>query len=113
MALDSFESIWKSVSLRCPAAGPMLSMQFVNYAFRDLIEKRKWSWSVAQSQFVFPNQYATGTATVTNQSNLVAGAGTAWTAAMIGYQFRTSTLTPIYTIIAVDVGLQQLTLDQP
>lgn len=112
MSLDTFESLWKSVLLRCSVAGPMLSQQFVNYAFRDLIEKRKWSWSIAQSQFVFPNQYVTGTVTVTNQSNAVTGAGTAWTSAMIGYQFRVNTLTPIYTITAVN-SATSLTLDQP
>ena len=113
MALDTYDSIVNSLLLRCPMAGGQLAEQFINYAFRDLIEKRKWSWTIAQSQFIFPAVYNTGTATLINQSNQVTGAGTAWTTAMIGYQFRTSTLTPIYTISAVNVGTQTITLDQP
>jgi hypothetical protein len=111
--LDTYDSIVNSLLLRCPLAGGQLAEQFINYAFRDLIEKRKWSWSISQSQFIFPAAYTTGTATVTNQSNQVTGSGTVWTTAMIGYQFRTSTLTPIYTIIAVNAGTQTITLDQP
>lgn len=88
-----------------------MAEQFINYAFRDLIEKRKWSWSISQSQFIFPAMYNTGTVTVTNNSNSVVGVGTTWTAAMIGRQFRTSTLTPIYTIIDVP-NATTLTLDQ-
>lgn len=111
MALDTFEGLWKSVLLRCPLAGPFLSQQFINYAFRDLIEKRKWSWAIAQSQFIFPNQVTAGKVTVTNNSNAVTGIGTAFNATMIGYQFRISTTTPIYTITAV-ASATSLTLDQ-
>jgi len=111
LALDTYDSIVNGLLLRCPAAGGQLAEQFVNYAFRDLIEKRKWSWSIAQSQFIFPAAYTTGTVTVTNNSNAVVGVGTAWTASMIGQQFRTSTLTPIYTITAVG-SATTLTLDQ-
>lgn len=111
MALDTYDSIVNSLLLRCPLAGGQLAEQFINYAFRRIIEKRKWSWSISQSQFIFPAAYTTGTVTVTNNSNSVAGVGTTWTTAMIGRQFRTSTLTPIYTIIDVP-GPTTLTLDQ-
>lgn len=89
----------------------MLAQSWINYAFRDLLEKRKWSWSIKQSQFIFPNQVTAGTVTVTNNSNAVVGVGTAFTSAMIGYQFRINTLTPIYTIAAVG-SATTLTLDQ-
>lgn len=101
-----------SLLLRCPLAGGQLAEQFINYAFRDVIERRKWSWSISQSQFIFPAAVTAGTVTVTNQSNAVVGVGTAWNATMIGQQFRTSTLTPIYTITAVG-SATTLTLDQP
>lgn len=110
MALDTFEGLWKSVLLRCPLTGPFLAQQFVNYSFRDLIEKRKWSWSIKQSQFIFPNQVTTGTVSVTNNSNTVTGIGTGFSATMIGQQFRIATTTPIYTIIAV-TSATSLTLD--
>lgn len=101
MALDTYRVIWNQVLLRCPLVGPMMAQQFVQHAFRDLVERRKWSWLIKRSQFVFPNQYTTGTVTVTNNSNAVVGVGTTWTSAMIGRQFRISLLTPIYDIIAV------------
>lgn len=109
--LDTFEGLWKSVLLRCPIAGPFLAQQFISYSFRDLLEKRKWSFAIKQSQFIFPNQVTTGTVTVTLNSNAVTGVGTAFTASMIGQQFRINTLTPIYTIIAVG-STTTLTLDQ-
>lgn len=98
--------------MRCPIAGPFLAQQFVNFAFRDLLEKRKWSFAIRQSQFIFPNQVTAGTVTVTLNSTAVVGVGTAFVASMIGQQFRVNTLTPIYTIVAVG-STTTLTLDQP
>ena len=112
MALDTYDSIVNSLLLRCPLAGGQLAEQFINYAFRDIIERRKWSWSISQSQFIFPNAVTAGTVTVTNNNNTVTGVGTNFLASMIGMQFRTSTLTPIYTITAV-ASTTSLTLDQP
>lgn len=90
----------------------MLAQDFVRWAFREIIEKRKWSWAIKQSQFVFPPLVSTGTVDVTNGSNQVVGHGTAWNSTMIGLQFRTSTLTPIYTVVSVP-SPTSLTLDQP
>ena len=112
MALDTYDSIVNSLLLRCPLAGGQLAEQFINYSFRDIIERRKWSWSIAQSQFIFPAAATAGTVTVTNNNNSVVGVGTNFLASMIGMQFRTSTLTPIYTITAVG-STTTLTLDQP
>jgi len=86
-----------------------MAQDWVRWAFREVIEKQKWSWSIKPSQFVIPNMVSAGTATVTNNSNQVTGTGTSWSASLIGQQFRTSNLTPIYTITNV-VG-QTLTLD--
>ena len=110
--LDSFERVWKAVHNRCPMAGPFLAQDFVRWAFREIIEKRKWSWSIKQSQFIFPALVSAGTVDVTANSNAVVGHGTAFNSTMIGLQFRTSTLTPIYTVAAVN-SPTSLTLDQP
>lgn len=88
-----------------------MAMDFVRWAFREVVEKRKWSWLIKRSQFLMLNQYTTGTASVTFMQNTVTGAGTSWTTAMIGLQFRVGLLLPIYTITAVNVGTQTLTLD--
>jgi len=111
MALSTFENLYKGVLLRCPMAGEFLARDWIRWSFRELVERRAWSWLLKRSQFIMPAQYATGTVTVTTSSNLVQGAGTAWTTAMIGRQFRLNIFTPIYTIIAVDPVLQTLTLD--
>jgi len=57
--------------------------------------------------------YNGGTVTTTQGSTTVTGIGTAFTAAMAGRQFRLTTTTPIYTVTAVDIVLQTLTLDLP
>lgn len=101
MALSTYDQLWRGVVLRCPLAGPFLAQDWVNFAFRELVERRKWSWLIKRGQFTFPDKYTTGTATVTNGSNAVVGIGTTWTSAMIGRQFRIGLLTPIYDIIAV------------
>lgn len=111
MALDTYTSIAGKVLLRCPLAGPLLSRDWVANAFRRVAERRPWSWLVKQGQFTTNTLYNTGTATVTFGSTTVTGTLTVWTAAMVGRQFRLTTTTPIYTITAVDVLLQTLTLD--
>src|SRR5512139_1388163 len=113
MALDTYLGIAGKVLLRCPMAGPLLARDWVSHAFRRLAERRAWSWLVKQGQFVLTANYTTGTVTVTQNSATVTGAATAWTADLVGRQFRLKTTTPIYTITAVDVGLQTLTLDLP
>jgi len=113
MALDTYTSIAGKVLLRCPMAGPLLARDWVTNAFRQVAERRPWSWLVKQGQFVLPALYNTGTATLVQNSATVTGIATAWTTALIGRQFRLTTTTPIYTITAVDAGLQTLTLDLP
>lgn len=101
MALDSYERLWKGLQNRCPLAGPFLCQDWIRWAFREIIEKRKWGWSIKRSQFVFPAITTAGTVSVTNNNNQVVGVGTNFTSALIGQQFRTSNLTPIYDVIAV------------
>lgn len=113
MALDTYLGIAGKVLLRCPLAGPLLARDWVVDCFRRVAERRPWSWLVKQGQFTTAALYNTGTAAVTTGSPTVIGAGTAWTTALIGRQFRLTTTTPIYTITAVDAGAQTLTLDLP
>ncbi len=97
--------------LQCPAAGPELSQQWVSHAFRQVVEKRAWSWRVKRGQFSMPAVYSDGTVTVTLNSPVVTGSGTTFTAAMVGLQFRVSDNSPIYTIQSFD-STTQITLDQ-
>lgn len=109
MALSTYSDLWRAILLRCPAAGGPLAQQWITYAFREVWDKRKWSWKIKRGQFTFPNQYTTGTATVTNGSAVVTGSGTAWASTMVGQQFRIGLLTPIYDIASVQ-SATQLTL---
>lgn len=95
---DTFADCWGKVMLRCPSLSPKLAQDFVVNAFRRLAEMRRWSWLVKFNQFIAPNVYSTGTIAVTNGSTTVTGAGTVWTASMVGRQFRTGLASPIYTI---------------
>lgn len=111
MALDTFDEIVGKVLLHVPSASSLLAREWVNNAFRELAEKREWSWTRTKSQFLIPALHNDGTVTVTRGSSAVVGAGTNWTSAMVGRQFRTSLTAPIYTILAVDTATS-LTLDE-
>lgn len=111
MALDTYEVLWKTVHARVPIAGPFMAQEWIKWQFRELVERRRWSWLMKRGQLLVNNQYTTGTVSVQFNSNQVTGAGTGWTAALVGRQFRIGILTPIYTVTAVDVGAQVITLD--
>jgi len=112
MALSTYDGLWRAVLLRCPLAGPLLAQDWIKFAFRRIIERRRWSWTMKRGQFLLNNQYTTGNVDVTFNSNIVQGHSTLWTSVLVNRQFRIGLLAPIYTITAVDVALQQLTLDQ-
>lgn len=109
MAAD-FRTIVGRVQLRCPLASRFLVEDWVRTAFQEIAESKRWSWLYKFTQFMIPAIYNTGTVTVTRNSNVVTGSGTAWTSDMVGRQFRTGTTAPIYTIVSVDSSTQ-LTLD--
>lgn len=106
MAVDSYAQLWGRVLATVPASGPLLSQRWTVDAFRRIAERRRWSWLVKWNQFILPAAYSTGTCTVTQNSAIVTGSGTTWTAAMVGRQFRIGTSTPIYTIAQVDSSTQ-------
>lgn len=112
MALDTYQTIWNKVLLRCPAADPGLAKDWVTNAFREVAERRRWSWLIRTGQIIVPNQYNTGTVACTLGLSTITGSGTAWTADMIGRQFRVGVNAPIYTInafySATSLGLDQV-----
>ncbi|KKL49116.1 hypothetical protein LCGC14_2318710, partial [marine sediment metagenome] len=100
MALDTLDSVSRRVLLRFPAAGYPLAREWVAFAFRQVAERRRWSWLVKENQFLFPDPVTAGTVAVTRNSATITGTGTAVTGAMIGRQFRVGNQTPLYTITA-------------
>ncbi len=110
--LDTYAQCWNKVLLRCPSLSPKLAQDFVVNAFRRLAETRRWSWLVKFGQFIAPAVTTGGTVTVTQNSTTVVGVGTAWTAALVGQQFRVGLSAPIYTVAQFDSSTQ-FELDQP
>jgi hypothetical protein len=108
VSLDTYRDLYGRLLLRVPMASALLAQDWVRNAFRRVAEKRLWSWLVGYGQMIFQAQLATGTVTVTFNSNQVTGNATAaatWSAAVIGRQFRLGTNTPIYDITAVSTAV--------
>lgn len=101
MSIDSYQRIYRQVLLRCPAVGTFNAQLFIQHAFRQLCQRRLWSFQTKRAQFIMNAQYNTGTVSVVLNSDTVVGVGTTFTGAMVGRQFRIGLNTPIYTIIAV------------
>ena len=112
MALDTFNRVANQVRMRIPSADILLAQDAVNHAFRQIAERRHWSWLIKFGQFISPPLTNAGTVTATNGSAIVVGSGTAWTSALIGLQFRIGIASPIYTVKSVE-SATQLTLDAP
>lgn len=108
---DTFADTWRAVRLHAPEAPALLAQNWVLTAYRHLCERRPWSWLRAESEFL-TNAQKTGTATATRSSLTVQGVTMTFAATDVGRQFRTSTNSPLYSIAAVDVGLNQATLDR-
>ncbi len=113
MSLDTYQTISASILARCPVADVLLARQWTEYAFRIVAERRRWSWLTRYGQFIFPTISTAGSVSVIQGSTTVTGTGTAFTAAMVGQQFRPASTVPLYDIIAVNVGAQTLTLANP
>lgn len=113
MANDTFAGIAGKVLLRCPSASPTLARDWVQSAFRDIVERRRWSWLLKRGQLYTYDQYNTGTATVVAGTTTVTlGGGGTVSADHVGRQFRIGTALPIVTITAIDAGTNTYTIDQ-
>lgn len=108
--LDRYGDIWSRALLRCPAASSLLVRDWTRNAFRQIAERRRWSWLIKHGQFIAPKLHNQGKVDVTVGSPKVHGHGTNWDPSMAGRQFRVGTTSPIYTILTVD-DAQTLTLD--
>ena len=110
--LSTYEQLWKGVQLRCPAAPVFLARQWIDFAFRQLWDRKLWSWQRKQGQFLFDAVVNTGTVDVTRGNFTVVGHGTAWTTDSVNHQFRVGLQNPIYTIASVDPVGQTLDLTE-
>ena len=114
--MDDFLSLSNRLLSRCPAAGIVLSQQFVNDAWHTLQARREWSWRRRNATWAPPNVYQTGSAATNvgvGNPTLISGTGTSWTAGMIGRQIRLAGLTYQYYTITAVLSSTSLTIDQP
>ena len=93
----------------CAAMAPI----WLNTAARVIYDRRTWFANFIKGQLICPQATTQGSATVVLGSNTVTGTNTAWTAALVGQQFRIGYNNPLYTITGVDPIGQQLTLELP
>lgn len=114
----NYREMIQEVCLWNPSLDPQIAGRFLNNAYREVQRKREWYALKVRGNVNIPTIPAqTGTATVTNGSNIVQGNGTTWASAgpnsVVGFQFRSSFAGPWQTIVSVSNALQQLTLDTP
>lgn len=110
---DTFGELWREVRLYCPFVPVPLAQHWIRDRYRRILERTLWGAAVSESQFVVPDAYQTGTASVQNGSATVTvGGGGVVAAAHAGRQFFVSGTAPYYTISSVDVGLNTYTLEQ-
>lgn len=113
MANDTFRGVAGKVLLRCPTATLTLAMDWTQSAFRDILERRRWSWLLKKSQIFAYDQYTTGTATIVAGTQTVTiNAPGVVAATHVGRQFRIGTALPIVTITAANAGPNTYTIDQ-
>lgn len=115
MANETFRDLAGKVLLRCPSAALTLSQDWVKQSWRDIVERRRWSFMLKRGQLVTTNQYNTGTITVVagTQTVTIDSSTTGLVnAAHVGQQFRVGTADPIYTITAISTAANTYSLDQ-
>lgn len=112
MANDTYAGIAGKVLLRCPTASLLLAQDWVRSSFRDIVERRQWSWLLKRGQLVTYDVYQTGTATVVagTQTVTINSPGVV-AASHVGRQFRIANNLPIVTITAADTGANTYTID--
>lgn len=101
---DSFDSVARKIILRAPSTSLLIAYDFVRNSFRDVIERRRWSWMFKRGQLWTTDQYNTGTATIAVGTTTVTLAGGVVNASFVGQQFRVGTPSIISTITSVNTG---------
>jgi hypothetical protein len=98
----AFKNILNNLHTQVPEIDAITITNFVNRRYQSLL--RSWQWSFLKDRAVLTtvNPYSTGTVTVSNGSVAVTGSGTTWTSAMLGRQFRASSLGEFYEIASVE-----------
>lgn len=108
----NFRQMIGEVQMWNPDIDPFLTGRIINNNYRKIVERRNWYGLMVRGQVTTPQMYNTGTASVTNGSNLVSGVGTNWTPTLQGQQFRIGFTNPFQTVVQV-TSPTTLLLDMP
>lgn len=113
MVSDTFGQCWRRVLLHCPFVPVPLAQDWVRDRYRMLLDAGgQWGGQTAESQFIIPTAYNTGTVSLTNGSATMLGAATGWTSALEGRQLYIAGAGPYYTVTTV-VDPTTITLERP
>lgn len=113
MANETFRGIASKLLLRCPTATPTLAQDWIQNSFREIVERRRWSWLLKRGELLTYDQYNTGTATIVAGTQTVTiNAPGVVASTHVGRQFRVGTQLPIMTITAVNIGANTYSIDQ-
>lgn len=95
-----------------PDAPSTIIRDWLNNAYRDVVDRRLWAGLMVRGQIAVPMVYSEGTVTVVTGERHVIGTNTVWTRRLIGRQFRQGFTSGWYNIVDVtDIG--ELELDLP
>lgn len=112
MAQETFEAIWNKVLLYAPETPVPIVQMAVKNAYRKVQVYHLWSELKRDLEIYIPPAIDGGTIDLTRGDNEVVGSGTAFTTDMVGRQLSVGAVMPWFTIEAVDVLTQTLTLDR-
>lgn len=108
---SDFIQMVRSLRLFVPQLSLSLAEQFIRDRYRRLLERRPWSALRGEGEFLFDAAKTDGRVTFVRGTPTITGVGTTFDADDVGRQFKAGSGSPVYTITAVDVGGQILTLD--
>lgn len=101
----------RQLRLYVPQLPITLAEQFIRDRYRRILRRRDWSGLRREAQFLLRDAKQDGTVDVLFGDDVVVGNGTTFDADDVGRQFKVGSGSPVYTITAVDVGAQELTLN--
>jgi len=104
--LADFQTLWNELLIYVPSLSPFLAQRFVQRAWRDIRQKKSWSFLLAEGYLIVPAVISAGTVTTTQYSKTVTPDATALAAfnaagshPLIGErQFRLSAGSRIYNV---------------
>jgi hypothetical protein len=112
MAANSLLETTRSLRLYVPQLPITLAQQFIRDRYRRILDRKDWSGTRREGEFLLSADNNAGTVSVTRAGTTVTGTGTAFAATDVGRQFKVGLGSPIYTISTVNTVAQTLVIDR-